>query len=104
MKKMMIYRGLALTLLLASGQLFAAEAGERPEPPPGTVVCFSCHGSDGVSSSGLWPNLAGQKAPYLVKQMQDFKNGKRTDPMMGPMAKNLSDEQITAIAEYFSQL
>ncbi len=99
-----IFRGLALTLSLASAPLFAAEGGEQPSPPTGAVVCFSCHGSNGISTSGLWPNLAGQKAPYLVKQMKDFKSGARKDPMMSPMAMSLSDEQITAIAEYFSGL
>ncbi|MFV8819322.1 c-type cytochrome [Haliea sp. E17] len=99
-----ITRGLSLSLLLVTCQLVAAEGAEKPTPPPGAVVCFSCHGSDGISSSGLWPNLAGQKPAYLVKQMKDFQSGARKDPMMSPMAKSLNEEQITAIADYFANL
>jgi cytochrome c553 len=52
----------------------------------------------------MWPNLAGQQAGYLAKQLQAFRNGSRTDPMMNPMAKPLSDADINNLAAYYSSL
>ena len=48
------------------------------------------------------PNLAGQQRAYLVQQMQDFKTGKRPATIMHQIAKGYSDEQIDALAAYFS--
>jgi cytochrome c553 len=50
----------------------------------------------------MWPHLAGQHAPYLVKQMKDFKSGARKDPVMAPMAKPLSDQDMENLAAYFA--
>ena len=66
--------------------------------------CAGCHGASGVSNNPMWPNLAGQKDAYLVKQMKAFRDGTRNDPMMSPMAKPLSDADIDNIAAYFSSL
>ncbi|MCA1804068.1 MAG: hypothetical protein LC646_01580 [Xanthomonadaceae bacterium] len=46
----------------------------------------------------------GQHAPYLAKQMKAFRDGTRSDPMMSPMAKPLSDQDIENLAAYFSSL
>jgi cytochrome c553 len=66
--------------------------------------CAACHGAAGISGMDLYPNLAGQKAGYLAKQLRDFKSGKRNDPMMGAMAKPLSDQDIKNIAAYYASL
>ncbi|NVK56262.1 MAG: cytochrome c [Alteromonadaceae bacterium] len=68
------------------------------------TACAACHGAKGISHSPLWPNLAGQKAAYLEKQLKDFRNDVRKDPMMTAMAKSLSDEDIVNLAAYFSSL
>ena len=52
----------------------------------------------------MWPNLAGQKAAYLEKQLKDFRADVRKDPMMGMMAKPLSDEDIANLSAYFASL
>lgn len=67
-------------------------------------MCASCHGGDGISSVGLYPNLAGQKAEYLVKQLHAFRTRERNDPVMSSMAEPLSDEIIRELAEYFAGL
>jgi len=54
-----------------------------------------------VSQQGM-PNLAGQQRDYLVQQMQDFRAGKRPATIMHQIAKGYSDEQIDALAAYFS--
>ncbi len=70
----------------------------------GTGTCVACHGPAGVSNNDLWPNLAGQKRGYLVKALQDYKAGRRNDPLMSPQAMLLSDEDIENVAIYFSGL
>jgi cytochrome c553 len=67
-------------------------------------ACAACHGAEGKSPSDLWPNLAGQKAGYLAKQLKAFRDGTRTDPMMTPFAKPLTDADIDNLAAYFSSL
>lgn len=72
--------------------------------PPAVSTCVGCHGPKGVSSSPLWPNLAGQKEEYLAKQLRAFKNGERKDPFMNPLVQNLSETEIEEISKYFSSL
>ena len=67
-------------------------------------VCVGCHGPEGKSSNPMWPNLAGQQTAYLVNQMQAFRDGGRYDPLMAPMVKELTDQDMENIAAYFSQL
>ena len=68
------------------------------------ATCQSCHGTAGISHNPAWPNLAGQKKSYLIQQLQDFKSGERESPIMSPMAKSLTDEEIKLIASYYSSL
>ena len=65
--------------------------------------CISCHGMKGITVTELWPNLAGQQAKYLQKQLHAFKSGKRQSPIMQVIAQELTDKQIEAVAEYYSQ-
>jgi cytochrome c553 len=83
-----------------------AKAQSQPDTqyPPILNTCFACHGANGKSNNDLWPNLAGQKTAYLVKQMQDFKDAKRSDPLMSPMAQNLTSKEMESLAAYFSKL
>ena len=92
---------LSLLLLISSSVQAAgdAEAGKAK-----TATCVACHGPAGVSVNPLWPSLAGQKDQYLIKQMKAFRDGGRPDPMMSPMAKPLSDQDIEDLAAYYSQL
>ena len=83
-------------LLFAKGD---AAAGKKK-----SATCIACHGQKGISNNPLWPNLAGQKEKYLIKQLKDFKSGKRTDPSMSPMAKPLTDQDIENLAAYYSSL
>jgi cytochrome c553 len=52
----------------------------------------------------LWPNLAGQQEQYLVKAMEDYREGNRKDPTMAPLAKMLSDKEIEDLAAYYAGL
>jgi cytochrome c553 len=88
---------LALAFTAAARADGSAEAGQAKSTP-----CIACHGVDGNSSNPQWPNLAGQHAQYIVKQLQGFKSGARKDPLMSPMAAGLSDADMADLAAYFS--
>jgi cytochrome c553 len=64
--------------------------------------CAHCHGTDGNSSSSAFPSLAGQTKEYLLRQMRDFKAETRTNAMMSPSIKILTEEDMVELAEYFS--
>lgn len=69
-----------------------------------SVTCNSCHGLQGISPNEPWPNLAGQKAEYIVIQLKAFKEGSRKNVLMTPMAASLSERDMEDLAAYFSQL
>jgi len=64
--------------------------------------CVSCHGATGISSNPLYPNLAGQKVAYLLKQMRDFQTGQRKDSIMNAMVKGLSAQDLDVLAKFYS--
>jgi len=65
-------------------------------------VCAACHGADGNSVAGNFPNLAGQTWRYIYIQLKDFKEGRRSNPVMSPMAEPLSKQDMIDIANYFA--
>ncbi len=65
--------------------------------------CTMCHGAQGMSSSNA-PNLAGQYPEVVIKQLQDYKSGKRASSIMVALARNLSDKDITDLAAYYAYL
>jgi len=67
-------------------------------------VCVGCHGPKGKSSNAQRPNLAAQQAEYLVIQMNAFKSGERSNPMMQSMAINLKKDDIENLAAYYSSM
>lgn len=67
-----------------------------------SAACAACHGDDGNSPSNLYPKLAGQHATYIEKQLQQFKNGERADPIMMGMAAALSQQDMQDLAAYYA--
>ncbi|MEO8014803.1 MAG: c-type cytochrome [Polaromonas sp.] len=65
-------------------------------------ACAACHGADGNSSTANYPNLAGQTWRYIYVQLKDFKEGRRQDPVMSPMAAPLSRDDMINLANYFA--
>lgn len=65
-------------------------------------VCEACHGIDGKSIAPIYPNLGGQHEDYLVKALADYRAGRRSNPIMAPMAANLSDQDIEDLAAWFA--
>ena len=90
-----------LFILVALGFSQITFAGDAGEGQKKSALCAACHGATGTSANDLWPNIAGQKEGYLIKQMKAFRDGGRTDPLMSPMSKALSDTDIENLAAYF---
>jgi cytochrome c553 len=65
-------------------------------------VCAACHNQTGISTTPLWPNIAGQHKKYLIKQITEIRDNTRQVPEMHAFVKSLSDKDIYEIAEYFS--
>lgn len=96
-KKLLLVSGLALTAINVQAADVAAGKAK-------SATCAACHGAAGISAIPMYPNLAGQKAMYTVKQLKAFKSGTRKDPVMGPMASMLSDADMENIAAYYASL
>lgn len=73
-----------------------------PPKPPQADTCAACHGPNGNSVIPQNPNLAGQTWRYIYLQLRDFKEGRRSDPQMSPMAKDLSRDDMIALGNWFA--
>lgn len=75
--------------------------------PPGRAraqPCSVCHGPLGISVQPDAPNLAGQPRAYLVEQLKALRSGKRQSDVMNIMARPLSDDDIAALADWYSSI
>ena len=68
------------------------------------AVCQACHGANGNSANPEWPSLAGIGGDYIAEQLQNFKDGKRANAVMQPMAAALSTQDMQDIGAYFDTL
>jgi len=93
-----------LSLSLAAAAGMAQAGGDAAAGKAKAGTCAGCHGASGISANPIWPNLAGQKEAYLLKQLKDFKGGVRKDPVMSSIAKPLSDADMANLAAYYSSL
>ena len=67
-----------------------------------TAGCAGCHGERGIAPNRQFPDLAGQSAVAIYKQLHDFKSGSRVNPIMSAMALPLSEEQILDVSAFFA--
>ena len=106
---------LAAAIALAAISIRDASAAAFVVPPDASAldatalidnVCSNCHGTNGISVSPLFPNLAGQLAVYIESELKLFRQRARSDPraraFMWGIARGLTDEQIKAVARQFS--
>lgn len=97
----------ALVLAVSSVSAFSSDAktdvkAAKPDLVKGeatfTAACAACHGADGNSGTPVNPKLAQQHPEYLVKQLQEFKSGKRNNAIMKGFASTLSEEDMRNIS------
>lgn len=103
--KHLIYGGLlaaAISPVMADdGEKIYKQGGAQP----GALACMTCHMPDGRGmDAGGFPKIAGDSAVYLAKQIHDFKNSSRENPIMLPIASALTDAEITAVTRYMASL
>jgi cytochrome c553 len=93
-----------LCLILLPTGVFAA--GDPAAGLAKSQPCVACHNTDGNSVNPIWPKIAGQYEAYLVKQLKELRagdKGPRNDPVMSPMAANLTDQDIADLSAYFAK-
>jgi cytochrome c553 len=93
---------LALAAGLFSAPSMAAPVGDVAAGKEKAATCAACHGADGNSADPANPKLAGQNASYLVKQLTEFKEGKRVNATMQAMAGPLSKQDMADLSVYFA--
>jgi cytochrome c553 len=106
MKKMLV------SILALSGLTLAAVTAQAESLVNGSIetgktkslTCNACHGAEGNSLNAVWPNIAGQNAPYIQAQLAAFKSGVRKNALMSSQAMLLSDEDMANLAVYFESL
>lgn len=114
-----LLKSLFITMLAVCSTASAIEAGKtgaavKVDPVKGEALytngdaarnitaCVSCHGVAGNSTITINPRLAGQHTAYVVKQLSDFRSASHNNPVMSPLAKALSDEDVKNIAAYLN--
>jgi cytochrome c553 len=75
-----------------------------PPAPAAVAVCAACHGATGISVVPNYPILAGQHADYLKREIAEYKDGGRKNPIMAGMSATIKDSDVDALAEYFSKM
>ncbi len=96
--------------LLVAALMFAAlvmAVNAQAQGAPDAAVrklaepCFTCHGPNGNSQNPDYPVLAGQSWRYVYIELRDFKEGRRSNPEMSPMAASLSREDMMTLGNFF---
>ncbi len=106
---MKLFAPLMLAAALAAPAFAIAEEAQKAAAPDlakgeakFAAVCVACHAADGNSTIAANPKLAGQHPQYLLKQLQEFKSGKRENPVMKGFASALSDEDMVNISAWLA--
>ena len=104
--------GLTVLILVYAASAFASDSPEaiKLRIGPGDPIsgkekaqlCQGCHGVTGISVEDLIPNLAGQYAPYLEKQIQNFRVMERRHQIMNAMAMTMTEAEVFDITAYFA--
>ena len=102
LKKMFVLAGSAAFLL--TGLQTAYAAGDAEAGKAKSVTCAACHGSEGISSIPINPNIAGQVPGYIAAQLKAFKSGERANAIMAGQSAILSDEDMADLDAYYASM
>lgn len=92
----------SITLAFVGFNSLAYSADNAEKVKTLTATCVACHGEQGLSVSPAFPNLAGQYQDYTIQALKAYRAGDRQNPIMAPMAANLSDQDIEDLAAYYA--
>jgi cytochrome c553 len=105
-RNLFVIAGFAATLAAPALAEEAAAAPSKVDTTKGQAlsaqVCSACHANDGSRGSPANPILQGQIPEYLVKQLGDFKSGKRNNPVMKGFASALSEDDMKSVAAFYA--
>jgi cytochrome c553 len=73
------------------------------DPKRGVVACVGCHGANGNSGVASWPKLAAQHSAYTLKQLKNYKDGSRANPVMMGMVATLTQQDMLNLAAYLNK-
>ena len=103
-------RRLGVGLAAACWLVALPAQAESPQTPAGerglmaAQTCAGCHGTQGYIEHSAYVPLAGMPREQFLKAMRSFADGSRPSTLMGPLARAFTDEEIAAMANYFSSL
>ncbi len=107
MNRTSLLAAMSLTALALFGSPAIAQGTGKPDLAKARqiaeTICAACHGADGNSAVSANPNLAGQGAEYISRQLQHFKDGIRVNPVMQGMVATLTPADMVALGVYFAQ-
>jgi cytochrome c553 len=95
-------------LILAAGiggSMTTHAIAAQPGPRAMEIIesrCALCHGREGESASAIYPRLAAQHPDYLMKQLKDFRDGRRKSETMSGMTRDLTDQDVGELAAWFA--
>lgn len=93
----------AAAALLCATAAWGQQAGDSARGKAlSDETCIACHGPDGNGPVAMFPKLAGQHAPYLAKQLQDFASGRRDSDIMKPIVASLSAADMADVSVFFA--
>ena len=95
-------RALAALAALAAASYAGPAAAGLEEGRAKAEVCAACHGPAGNSINPAVPSISAQPKQFIVSALFQFREGKRKNELMTPMAANLSNADLNDLAAYFS--
>lgn len=101
MRSNLLFYCMLAAATLAPSAVRAADAAEGKKT---AAMCAVCHGINGLSKNPDAPNLAGDNANYLIKQLKAFRAGARQDEQMSIIAQSLSDDDMANLAAWYSSI
>lgn len=93
--------GAAVILITAFLAAPVQAAGDPQRGKEKAVVCAACHGEDGNSPTPEFPRIGGQHEDYLFQALQDYKQGRRKDPIMAAQVEALSIDDMADLAAWY---
>ena len=95
---------ISVAILALAGTMSAVQAGgDAAAGKSKAAGCAGCHGANGEGKNPF-PAIAGKPESEFVQAMQDYKSGKRSNPVMKSIASGLADQDVANLAAYYASL
>jgi len=107
MKKITLLRPLIVYVLILFTLSGCSMLGKKADPlaeakQTAYYTCDGCHGPQNIRVEFMSPKIIGQKKDYIAAKLRDFRDLKRLNPYMNGVVEGMSDQDIAALASYYS--